>query len=98
MWFITSIYLEAPKDNESPARAETHRTFGYFSNAKEACQAVAENRCNMHECLYNYLVVENIGEGIHPLAEEEIWYKWQDKWVPCSKPEALVGIINWALG
>jgi len=98
MWFITSIYLAKPEDAESPSRAETKRTFGYYSDAKVACAAVAENRCNMHECLYNYLVIENIGQGIHALADEEIWYRWEDKWVQCPKPDALVGIVNWAIG
>jgi hypothetical protein len=98
MWFITSIYLVKPENKESPARAETKRTFGYYSNPQEAIQAIVTNRCNMHECLYNYLVLENIGEGIHPEVHNEEWYKWEEKWVPCLKPLELVGIINWALG
>lgn len=98
MWFITSIYLAVPENKESSTRAETKRTFGFYSHPADAIEAVVTNRCNMHECLYNYLVIENIGEGIHPSAEYEEWYKWEDKWVQCLKPEPLVGIINWALG
>jgi hypothetical protein len=101
IWFVTSIYLAKAKDSESPMRAETKRTFGYFLTEKEALDAVGENQCNMHECLYNFLVIEGFPSGIHALAEREVWYQWgeaENKWVPCQKPTMLEGIISWAIG
>lgn len=102
MWFITSILFKKPENSESPARAETHRTFGYYSTPEKARHAVAENYGNMHECLYNFLVIENIGEGVHALADDnEEWYEWNEEdnnWVAIAKPPQFMGIINWAIG
>jgi len=94
-YFITSIY-DAPG---LFVHRKDRRTFGYFQSLDEAFKSVEENRCNMQECLYNYLVIEGIKEGIHPLVEKEHWYEWTDnKWMPCNKPEFLKSIINFALG
>ena len=94
-YFITAIYDEPGLFIHRKAR----RTFGYFHTIDDAIKAVVENRGNMQECLYNYLVIEGIGEGIHRLAEQEIWYEWKDgKWTLCNKPEFLKSIINFALG
>lgn len=102
-YFITAIYDEPGLFVHRKAR----RTFGYFSKLDEALKAVQENRCNMQECLYNYLVIEGIGEGIHALVEEEYWFtweEWQHQAGHCgwhrisSKPELFNGTINFALG
>lgn len=94
-YFITSIY-DAPG---LFVHRKARRTFGYYHTLDEAFKAVEENRCNMQECLYNYLVVEGISEGIHPLVEKEHWYEWIDnKWMPCNKPEFLKSTVNFALG
>jgi hypothetical protein len=98
IWFVTSIYLAHAEDKESPWRAEAKRT---FLTEEEALDAVAQNRGNMHECLYNYLVIERTPSGIHALAESEQWYQWNEtdnKWAFCTKPTMLEGIISWAVG
>lgn len=87
-WFLTSAI-----DYTST------RTFGFYKEYSDALSAVLTNRCNMHEGLYEYLIMEKMKEGIHPLAEEENWFKWKNnKWVSCRKPSKFSGIINWALG
>ena len=94
-YFITAIYDEPGIFYYRKAR----RTFGYFNNLDDAFKAVEENRGSMQECLYNYLVIEGIDEGIHPIVNKEYWYKWDDgKWMLCNKPEFLKSIINFALG
>ena len=101
MWFITSIYLSKPENPESPARAETKRTFGYYGDFAYARKAVEENRSNMHECLYNYLVIEKFNEGVHALAESEDWYQWDETkngWKSIPKPSFSEGLVNWAIG
>jgi hypothetical protein len=56
----------------------------------------------MCECLYNYLVIEHIGQGIHALVEEDYWAEWDDlagKWTPLQeRPKSLLGITNFAIG
>ncbi len=102
IWFLTSIWLEStvthPVKGEIRAK-QCHRTFGYYKGWDEAYAAVKENRCNMHECLYNYLVMEAIDKGVHALCKNEQWFRWTGKrWKDCKKPDWAKGITNWALG
>jgi len=56
---------------------------------------------DIQECYYNWAVIENIGEGIHVIPEEEIWFKWDSgtkHWVHTEKPGWAYNIINWAIG
>jgi hypothetical protein len=41
------------------------QTFGHFPTLKEAQAAVARNDGEMYECLYNYLVIEEVAYGIY---------------------------------
>lgn len=96
-FFITSI-AHYPEDE---VMRRTSRCFGYYADPAEAVKAVRTNRCNMHEALYNYIVIETIEYGIHPEVKGEIWYQWDDDgncWAPCDKPEWSFGTINWAIG
>lgn len=98
MYFLTSIFLPAKGSD----RKRCTRTFGYFLTLQEAMKAREENRGNMMECLYNYLIIERFDPGIHSLAEEVYWAKWDDernKWKAIDQPPPeLVGIINFAIG
>jgi hypothetical protein len=104
IWFITALDVDEKNLLRHPTNGEIKvtkftRTFGYYRGYDNARLAVKENYCNMHECLYNYLVMERIGEGIHALCNKEKWFKWKNrKWTPCKKPAWAKGIINWALG
>ena len=58
-----------------------------------------ENRGDMHECLYDYIVIEKVGEGIHPIPNQEIWFAWKDEgWQQTDKPEWSKGYIGWSIG
>lgn len=101
-WFLTSIWFEVVAVHPVTGEIKTKRdcrTFGYYKGWDKAYAAVKENRCNMHECLYQYLVMENIGEGVHALANDEQWFKWtRNRWKDCKRPKELQGFTNWALG
>jgi hypothetical protein len=106
-WFITAILSKETLAH----RAEKHgirneprsRTFGFYNTYNEAYVACDENRGSMCECLYDYLVMEYIEPGIHPMVHSELWWKWNDatyRW-DClheEKPQEFMGICNWALG
>lgn len=98
MWFITTVLARRNSIENPTLLVDTHRTFGYYKERTDACEAISENRCNMQESIYNYLVLEEIAEGIHPEVGVELWYRWVQQWVPCNKPSDLKSIINWALG
>jgi hypothetical protein len=98
MWFITSIV----KENFSP-QSKNKRTFGFYEHYVDAYKAVKENRCNMCECLYDYIVIEYMEEGIHPEVHKEQWFKWDDhlnRWdmSEIDKPNEFIGWVNWAIG
>jgi hypothetical protein len=91
-WFITGV-VEV-EDN-------LPRTFGFYKEYGDAYRAVRINQGGMRECLYEYLVIEKIKEGIHSSVDEEVWFKWDDKrneWKECEKPKQFLDTINWALG
>jgi len=100
-WFITSI---AQKKTDFSARDRKTRCFGFYNTYNEAFKAVEENRGNMEECLYDYIVMEYIEPGIHPMVHAEQWWQWDEtirrwRFLPDDeKPKQFIGICNWALG
>ena len=106
-WFITSICSETTmrelrKESNSFNLPNISRTFGFYNNHAEASKAVEENRCNMCECLYDYIAMEYIEEGIHPMVHAIEWWMWDEilnRWVSMDKePKEFEGIVNWTLG
>ena len=109
-WFLTSIcsrettrkIYEREPFQSAVSLPNRMRCFGFYNSHREAAKAAEENRCNMCECLYDYLVIEYIEEGIHPMVHVEEWYIWNDllnRWVYLNgKPMEFQGIINFALG
>lgn len=94
MYFITAICKD--RDNENSIRC-----FGYFNLALDAINAVLQNRGDIQECLYNHVVIEKIGEGIHTDPDSELWFEWdydELKWLPINKPEWSNNIVNWSIG
>jgi len=92
MFFITAIIS---KENS----CRNKRTFGYALDLLTAMDYVKHNAGDMHECLYDYLLIEKIGPGIHPEAEQVVWYKWEHpNWVRCNQPIEFSYIVNWAIG
>jgi len=103
MFFLVSLNVKNP--NSSEWNINDTRCFGYFSNKETALKAVNNNWGDMEECIYNYLVIEELPEGIHPTPPNlrsyghEIWFNWEnDKWTPTERPACLRGIFGFALG
>jgi hypothetical protein len=96
MYFLTSI---CSTETYNPVFVEK-RTFGFFLDLNKAEESVKNNEGNLNECLYDFLVIEEIGEGIHSPSQQEIWYAWNNKnWEKLNeKPEWATGTTNWALG
>ena len=76
--------------------------FGYFHDKAEAFKAVEENRCDLCESYYDFVVIEEIMPGIHSIAQTEFWFRWNkvtDHWDPLkSKPDELLGCSSFAMG
>ena len=94
-WFITAIH--------SKYGSPDTRCFGFFNTYNEAYNAIENNSGDMHEYLYNYIVLEYMETGIHPYVRAVDWWKWVDsekKWVYISKKDwpEYSNMSNWALG
>ena len=77
------------------------RCFGYYEMLYDALMALKENKCDMHEGIYWYAVIEKIGEGIHAMVEEEYWFKYdreQDGFFEIKKPKETRNVCNHAIG
>ena len=100
MFFIT-CFEKCEKDERGYFNSGDMRTFGYFDTVEACIQALNENVCDMHECLYEFAVIENIGQGIHPHSKEVAWFRWDDKrhgFFEIQKPECTCYYSNYALG
>lgn len=95
---ITSIALNPEAADSSTMRT---RSFGWFSTKERAVAAVEKNQCDLHECYYEYIVVEEVPEGIHAIGDNRWWFCWdteEDKWKSCEAPHECVNIVAWSLG
>lgn len=88
---------------------QSHRCWGWYPTLKEAKKAVRYNVADMHECSFNYAVIEKTPFGIPAISDVGAWwYKWipdpsdehnmQGKWQACERPEWAKGIIGWGIG
>jgi hypothetical protein len=94
---VTAIYRFRRKSEK--------RCFGWFHTLEEAIEAVESNRGSMQESLYEWIVIETMDAGIHPIALNEVWYRFNfaktqedRRWVKCRKPRFSIGVINWGIG
>lgn len=78
------------------------RVFGFFEKEHDVTIAIQENRGEMHEHLYDFLVVEECYPGIHAVASVKQWYLWNyegRKWEPCEWPaDVPPNTINFSMG
>lgn len=81
------------------------RCFGFFFNESSARTAVINNSGGLEECLYDYIVIEEQGQGIHAMAKPVQWYRWlgnheldevEGCWIECDRPESFSPcVVNW---
>lgn len=94
------------KEDDPYEHLSSSCTFGYFETKQQALNAVLSSGDCLHEMLYQYLVIEEIGPGIHPIpakwdGSNQLWFEWNEplnKWDAIEKPPATKHIILFALG
>jgi hypothetical protein len=101
--YTITCFQKLELDDRGWLRTGAQRTFGFYTERKDAIQAMNENWCDMCEYLYDYAVIEAMREGIHCDVDEEIWFQWNDKrkgFFEIPKPECVTKshICNFALG
>lgn len=77
------------------------RTFGFYADYCKVKKALNTNRCDMNETIYNYAIVEEIDQGIHPTVIWTKWFKWDREkqgFFEIEEPEETKLYTNYALG
>lgn len=77
MYFIT-CFQKYEKVNGWPEIGAS-RTFGYYPYRDWAIEDLHKNNTDLREMLYNYAIVEKIPCGLSQLAEEKIFFKWDEE-------------------
>ena len=96
MYFITII-----EDLDPEWGTKGTRCIGYKKTFEEADQAVRENWCNINETIYNYAVIEFIGDGMYPDCLKRWFYKFNyDKRIyePINEPSEVKHYCNCSIG
>lgn len=87
---IFTITLIDSRNDEKIVSEDSCRCIGYYFDAEEANTAVKTNKGEMHECRYNYVVIEEVPMGTWKLTISESWFRWDsdsNKWIACKKPQ-----------
>jgi hypothetical protein len=79
MYFITCFQKYEIDKKTGVPDIGAERTFGYYPYKEWAVEDLHDNNCDIHEDLYNYAVIEKIPTGLYPLAEERIFFKWDEE-------------------
>jgi hypothetical protein len=87
------------------------RQFGWFPTFELADEYVKNNRGDIYENRYKYVVIEEVGPGIHPMVKNEYWYevcytKYKILFDSCSipffeiidKPKVFENTFNFGIG
>ena len=99
LFFITAF--ERLPDNFF--NIDSSRCFGFYPEYETAAEALHTNRCDMHELLYEYAVIEKIGPGIHPecFKSDRQFFKWDNSkegFFEIDEPKELKNLCNFSLG
>ena len=78
---------------------KNHRCFGFYCDLESAVDAVESNSGNFDEAgYYNYLLIEEVSEGVWQLTSNIHWYKWNDGWELIERPKWARGLCNFSIG
>lgn len=100
MYFITVVDIY--NETESSKYVEYNsRCVGYYAWLDDAVEAIKNNFSDIKRTICDYVVIEQIEEGIHEMRKEETWFKWNDEdelYEPADKPEEIQNPNNFSIG
>ena len=100
MFFITCLQRLQLNKDKLPDLGDV-RVAGYFSTLEQAELVISRNDCDIHEDFYDYIIIEEIGEGLCRPSGKRKFY-WYDKsrngYFEISEPEGFEHYSNFALG
>lgn len=78
MYFITCFTKYEIDEKTKIPNIGSARTFGYYENRDVAIEAVEKNWYDIQERIYRYAVIEHIPEGLYELADERLFFEWDE--------------------
>ena len=100
-YFVTTIRVIDEEDPREQYVDNRQRTPAFFSNLKDAKICLKENWGDIHECDFNYAVIEKTTYGVYPFSKKEYWYKWSNTkqmFIPTKKPNCFRNICSFSVG
>ena len=102
MYFITGLQ-KIEKDEEDWLDTGASRTFGYYSDLEIAKEQVRKNACDIRECLYRYVLIEKIEEGLYQCCSKRNRWLYEfnentEEYEPIEEPESMKGTCNFSIG
>ena len=102
MWFVTVIEkLDTNGYGDGFCDTGDTRTWGFYSDVNDAISALHNNRTNMHECFYDYAIIEEYNEGICNGTLRYQWFKWdneRDGYFEIDEPRCVSRMCDFAIG
>jgi len=95
---MTSIYTITTIHSASENHPFSSGCIAWYSQRDDALNDIESNAGDMHECYFDYLVLEEVSEFQLPDAKIVAWFHWEDGWVECERPKELEGVCNWSIG
>ena len=98
--FLITCFTKCEKDQRGFFDGGCERSFGFKYSFEDAKRALNENYCDMHETIYKFAVVEELGPYIHPTVEREVWFEYdfeKDGFFEIEKPQATYGFCNFGM-
>lgn len=77
------------------------RVVGYKETFDQAKTALNENRCDIHEGIYKYAVIEEILSGLYPDVINRWFFKWDNKkrgFFEIEEPKEVSEYSNFTIG
>lgn len=78
------------------------RCIGYFLHLDNAKASVEVNAGDIYESgWYTHVVIEGLPEGLYPVQENRVWYRWSDddhRWVQCEQPDGMEAFAGFSIG
>lgn len=98
-YFIATIE-KLPEDSNSLDTGDVC-TVGYFNNYTDAVKRLHENTCDLHEGIYQYAVIEEVGPGLYPNVSKRQFFKYdknKDGYFEISEPNEIKHLCNFSIG
>ena len=76
------------------------RTFGYYITKDDAIEAVKHNTLDIHETIYDYMLIEEIEEGLYNPSLTRWWFKYagNDTYTEIPEPDFMKHFVGIGMG